>query len=66
MRGASRCSMSAYVKIPLQALILLTGVLVFTHYLFVRPPMLFNPMHERDGAGHARRPRLASLDTRIR
>src|SRR5262249_1506241 len=38
---------SAYVKIPLQALILLAGVLVFTHYLFVKPPMLFNPIHEQ-------------------
>jgi len=38
--------MSAYVKIPLQALILLTGVLVFVYYLFVQPPMLFNPVHD--------------------
>ena len=39
--------MSAYWKIPLQALVLLIGVLVFTFYLFSRPPMLFNPSHER-------------------
>ena len=37
--------MSAYVKIPLQVLILFTGVLVFCYYLFVPPPMLFNPKH---------------------
>jgi len=39
--------MSAYWKIPLQALVLLIGVLIFTFYVFVRPPMLFNPAHER-------------------
>ena len=38
--------MSAYWKIPLQALILLVGVLVFVFYLFTRPPMLFNPRNE--------------------
>ncbi|MEO5568739.1 MAG: sodium:solute symporter [Gemmatimonadaceae bacterium] len=39
--------MSAYWKIPLQALILLIGVLVFVFYLFVPSPMLWNPNHER-------------------
>ncbi|HSA54864.1 MAG TPA: sodium:solute symporter [Gemmatimonadaceae bacterium] len=39
--------MSAYWKIPLQALILLIGVLVFVFYLFQAPPLLFNPAHER-------------------
>jgi len=38
--------MSAYWKIPLQALVLLVGVLVFVFYVFFRPPMLFNPAHE--------------------
>jgi Na+/proline symporter len=38
--------MSAYVKIPLQVLILLTGVLVFCFYLYTPPPMLFNPKHQ--------------------
>ncbi len=38
--------MSAFWKIPLQALILLTGVLVFVFYLFNEPPMLFNAVHE--------------------
>ena len=37
--------MSAFVKIPLQALVLLTGVLMFVFYLFNQPPMLFNPEH---------------------
>ncbi|HXF94816.1 MAG TPA: sodium:solute symporter [Gemmatimonadales bacterium] len=35
--------MSAYWKIPLQALVLLTGVLVFVFFVFQRPPLLFNP-----------------------
>ena len=38
--------MSAYVKIPLQALVLLTGVLVFVFYLFAPAPMLFNRAYE--------------------
>lgn len=47
--GEARSSllMSAYWKIPLQALVLLIGVLVFTFYVFHRPPLLFNPAHER-------------------
>jgi Na+/proline symporter len=44
--GRSSLMISAFVKIPLQALILLTGVLVFAYYLFVQPPMLFNPVHQ--------------------
>ncbi|HJZ72805.1 MAG TPA: sodium:solute symporter [Vicinamibacterales bacterium] len=37
---------SAYVKIPLQLLILFTGVLVFVFYLFQPPPMLFNRVYD--------------------
>jgi len=38
--------MSAYWKIPLQALILLVGVLVFLYFLFTPAPLLYNPAHE--------------------
>lgn len=38
--------MSAYWKIPLQALVLIIGVLVFVFYIFQPPPLLFNPAHE--------------------
>src|SRR5437667_425766 len=38
--------MSAFVKIPLQLLILGSGVLVFVFYLFQAPPMLFNRVYE--------------------
>lgn len=46
--GEARSSLmvSAYWKIPLQGLILLVGVLVFVHYQFNRPPLLYNPAHE--------------------
>ncbi len=38
---------SAYWKIPLQALVLLVGVLVFVFYQYHKPPLLFNPSYER-------------------
>jgi hypothetical protein len=38
--------MSAYVKIPLQLLILVSGVLVFVFYVFYTPPMLFNRVYD--------------------
>jgi Na+/proline symporter len=49
---------SAYWKIPLQAVILLVGVLVFVYYLFAPQPLLFNPAHDRrvqqaDSSGYA-------------
>ena len=47
--GEARTSLliSAYWKIPLQALILLIGVLVFVFYQFAAPPMLYNPVQAR-------------------
>jgi SSS family solute:Na+ symporter len=39
--------MSAYWKIPLQALVMVIGVFMFTFYLFTPPPMLFNPAHDQ-------------------
>jgi SSS family transporter len=39
--------MSAFWKIPLQALILLVGILVFVYYLFVPAPLYWNPAHAR-------------------
>jgi Na+/proline symporter len=40
--------MSAYWKIPLQALVLIVGVLMFVFYVFTPSPMLFNTVHERE------------------
>jgi solute:Na+ symporter, SSS family len=37
--------MSAFVKIPLQVLVLLVGVFMFLFYVFTAPPMLFNTEH---------------------
>jgi SSS family transporter len=47
--GEARTSLliSAYWKIPLQAMVLLIGVLVFVFYQFQRPPLLFNPSSEK-------------------
>jgi Na+/proline symporter len=40
--GRHSLYMSAFVKIPLQALILLTGVFMFVYFVFHPAPMLFN------------------------
>jgi SSS family solute:Na+ symporter len=40
--------MSAYWKIPLQALVLLVGVLMFVFYSFSPGPMLFDRRHDRE------------------
>ena len=61
--GRRSLLMSAFVKIPLQALILLTGVLVFTFYLFQTPPMLFNPVHEAEMQASSRAAEWTALDT---
>jgi SSS family transporter len=53
---------SAYWKIPLQALVLMVGVLVFVFYQFERPPMLFNPAHEK-AVLEAQPARYAALDS---
>jgi len=54
--------MSAYVKIPLQLLILGSGVLVFVYYLFHTPPMLFNHVHDRQVAAGPRAAEYARLE----
>jgi SSS family transporter len=46
-QARSSLLISAYWKIPLQAGVLLIGVLVFVFYLFQPQPMLFNPTHDR-------------------
>jgi SSS family solute:Na+ symporter len=40
--------MSAYWKIPLQALVLLVGVLMFLFFLYTPSPMLFNGVYDRE------------------
>src|SRR5437667_832641 len=53
--------MSAWVKIPLQLLILTTGVLVFVFYLFNTPPMLFNRVYDAQIAAGPRAGEYAAL-----
>ncbi len=60
--GRSSLMMSAYVKIPLQALILLMGVLVFVFYLFNQPPMLFNPAQQARVEASPRAAEYAGLE----
>ena len=63
--GRRSLLMSAFWKIPLQALILLTGVLVFVFYVFNEPPMLFNEVHDRQVRAGARASEYAALETRF-
>jgi solute:Na+ symporter, SSS family len=57
--------MSAYWKIPLQALVLLVGVLMFVFYLFTPSPMLFNSVHEREMRDGARAADYEKLERRF-
>jgi SSS family solute:Na+ symporter len=57
--------MSAFVKIPLQLLVLSTGVLVFIFYLFQTPPMLFNRVHDARVAAGPYSAEYASLEKRF-
>ena len=54
--------MSAFVKIPLQLLVLSTGVLVFIFYLFQAPPMLFNRAYDARVAAGPYAAEYASLE----
>ncbi len=54
--------MSAFVKIPLQLLVLSTGVLVFVFYLFQAPPMLFNRVYDARVAAGPHAAEYASLE----
>src|SRR5207247_3951547 len=54
--------MSAYVKIPLQLLILGSGVLVFVFYVFQTPPMLFNRAYDAQVAAGPHAAEYAALE----
>lgn len=45
--GRTSLLMSAFLKIPMQFMILLIGIFVFVFYQFVTPPMIFNPVESR-------------------
>ena len=54
--------MSAYWKIPLQALVMIIGVFMFVFYLFTPPPMLFNRVHDERMRESARAGEYAALE----
>lgn len=56
--------MSAYWKIPLQALVMIIGVLMFVFYLFTPPPMLFNRVHDERVRDSARAGEYVALEQR--
>ena len=55
---------NAMLKVPLQAFILLTGVLVFVFFLFEPPPMLFHPA-ERARLERTHGEELRAIDSRF-
>ncbi|MEW6320865.1 MAG: sodium:solute symporter [Acidobacteriota bacterium] len=54
--------MSAYWKIPLQALVLVIGVLMFVFYVFTPPPLLFDPSLGARTAGNPKAAELQALE----
>ena len=54
--------MSAYWKIPLQALVMIIGVFMFVFYLFTPPPMLFNRVHDDRVRASARAGEYTALE----
>jgi SSS family transporter len=58
--------MSAYWKIPLQALVLLVGVFLFLFYVFQPAPMLFNPVHEQQLRTGPRAAEYVAVEQRFR
>jgi SSS family solute:Na+ symporter len=54
---------NAVCKIPMQAFILLLGVLIFVFYQFERPPVFFNRAAWADQAAHGAGPALRAAET---
>jgi SSS family transporter len=57
--------MSAYWKIPLQALVMIIGVFMFLFYLFTPPPMLFNLAHDQRVRESARADEYLAIEQRF-
>ena len=54
--------MSAFSKIPLQIVVPLIGVLVFTFYVFTPAPLLFNGVHDARVRASARAGDYAAVE----
>jgi SSS family transporter len=61
-QGRTSLLMSAFLKIPMQFMILLIGVLVFVFYQFQTPPMIFNQV-EADKAISAKSAEYGQIET---
>ncbi len=57
--------MSAYWKIPLQALVMIIGVFMFLFYVFTPPPMLFNRAHDQRVRDSARAGEYVALEQKF-
>ncbi len=57
--------MSAYWKIPLQALVMIIGVFMFLFYIFTPPPMLFNRAHDQRVRDSARAGEYVALEQKF-
>ncbi|MGE0445080.1 MAG: sodium:solute symporter [Vicinamibacterales bacterium] len=57
--------LSAYWKIPLQALVLLVGVLLFLFYMYNPAPMLFDPRHDQELRTGSRAAEYEALEERF-
>jgi SSS family transporter len=58
----SSLMVSAFWKIPLQFLVLTVGVFLFLFYVFVQPPMLFNPVHNAQVQASPRAAEFSALE----
>jgi solute:Na+ symporter, SSS family len=62
--GRHSLLMSAFVKIPLQFVIPLIGILMFAFYVFEPAPLLFNKVHDAEVAKSARHAEYVTLEQR--
>jgi SSS family transporter len=58
----SSLMVSAFWKIPLQFLVMSVGVFLFLFYVFVPPPMLFNPVHDHTVKSSPRAAEYAAIE----
>ena len=61
--GRESLLLSAYLKIPLQIVIPLIGVLIFAFYLFHDSPLLFNRVHDEEMRRSGRAADYAAIET---